>query len=115
MDKHPSNAGSLYTVAPVRPLNFSGQTLNDDTRWQVAVLSLHYTHNFSNFREDCLLHFVVDKPAEANMVAAETASNKVATTGDVEVDWSEFLAEERSSHWVSERHQASSRAGAELV
>ena len=59
MDKHPSNTGSLYSVALASPLNFSGQTLNDDTRWQVATLRLHYTHNFNNFREEGFLHYVV--------------------------------------------------------
>ena len=115
MDKHPANTGSLYTVALSSPLNFSGQTLNDDTRWQVAMLSLHYTHNFFNFREDCLLHFVVDKPALASIVATETASNKVVATGDQNVEWSEFLVEERITHWVAESHIGKSSRGAELV
>ena len=116
MDKHPTNKGSLYTVALSSPLNFSGQTLNDDTRWQVAMLSLHYTHNFFNFLEDCLLYFVVDKPEAANTVATEAASNKVIPTGDQHVDWGEFIVEERITHWLAETHIANrSSPGAELV
>jgi hypothetical protein len=115
MDKHPANTGSLYTVALSSPLNFSGQTLNDDTRWQVAMLSLHYTHSFVNFREDCLLHFVVDKPAVGNIAASEAASNKVVATGDQTVDWAEFQAEERITHWIAETHIENSSPGAELV
>jgi tRNA uridine 5-carbamoylmethylation protein Kti12 len=104
MDKNPTNTGELYTVALASPLNFSGQTLNDDRRWQVPMLRLHHTHNFFNFREDCLLHFVVDKPAVANTVASDTASNKVIPTGDQQVDWLEFLVQERITHWVAESH-----------
>jgi hypothetical protein len=115
MHKHPSNTGSLYTVALAIPLNFSGQTLNDDTRWQVAMLHLQYTHNFFNFRDDCLLHFVVDEPAVANTVTTETASSKVVATGDADVDWADFLIEERITHWVAERHKAAGKTGTELV
>jgi hypothetical protein len=98
-------------------LNFSGLTLNDDTRWQVSMLSLHYTHNFFNFREDCLMYFVVDKPEAANTVATETPSVRVKATGTTEtlVDWSEFLKEERTTHWVAEKHASTSGAGRELV
>jgi hypothetical protein len=114
MDKHPANTGSLYTVALASPPNFSGQTLNDDTRWQLAMLSLPYTHNFFNFREECLLHFVVNKPTVANIVATETASNKVVAAGDQSVDWTEFLAEERITHWVAETHIGKGSPGRNL-
>jgi hypothetical protein len=115
MCKYPSNTGSLYTVALSSPLNVSGQTLNDDTRWQVAMLSLPYTHNFFNIREESFLHFVVDKPAYVNVVASETASNKVVATGDQSVDWTEFLVEERVTHWVAETRTGKTSRGAELV
>jgi hypothetical protein len=115
MDKHPKNAGGLYTVVLASPLNFSGSTLNDDTRWQVSMISLHYTHNFFNFREDCLLYFVVDKPTVANTVATETPSVKVKATGSTEVDWGEFLPQERTTHWVAEKHASKGGAGRELV
>jgi hypothetical protein len=119
MEKHPRSTGGLYTVVPhggASPLNFSGQTLNDDTRWEVSMLSPHYTHNFFNFREDCLVHFVMDKPAPSKTAPAETASNKVIVTGDAELDSSEFVIEERMTHWVAEKHVTESgRVGTELV
>jgi hypothetical protein len=115
MDKHPSNTGSLYGVTLTSPLNFSGQTLNDDTRWQVAMLSLRYTRNLFNLREDCLLHFDVDKPAVANRVTTDAASNKVVPTGDQNVDWSEFLVEERITHSAAESHIGKGSPAAELV
>lgn len=62
MISHPHNLGSNYTVKLPKPLCFSGQTLNEDVHWQVAMLSVHYTHNFYNFREPCTIYMVVEAP-----------------------------------------------------
>ena len=115
MAKHPKNTGSLYTVALATPLNFSGQTLNDDTRWEAAMLRLHYTHNFFNFREDCMIHFVMDKPAVAQTAPAEPMSTKIVATGESDIDLNEVMIDERITHWVAERHLAGGVAGKELV
>ena len=116
MDKHPTNKGSLYTVALSSPLNFSGQTLNDDTRWQVAMLSLHYTHNFFNFRKGCKLYFAMEKPADAT--ASETLPTKGAVTTQITVDRGEYVGGETLTQWVSERHvmaSTHSSGGMELL
>jgi hypothetical protein len=116
MDKHPTNKGSLYTVTLSSPLNFSGQTLNDDTRWQVAMLSLHYTHNFFNFSKGCKLYFAMDKPAD--VTASETPLTKGAVTTEITVDRGEYVGGETLTQWVSERHVmagALSSGGMELL
>jgi hypothetical protein len=78
---------------------------------------MHYTHNFFNFREDSLMHFVVDKPEVADTVVAETPSVKVRTTGATDriIDWTDFLPDERITHWVAEKHADAGRRGRELV
>jgi hypothetical protein len=107
MVKHPSNKGALYTVTPSSPLNFSGQTLNDDTRWQVAMLSLHYTHNLYNFRKASKLYFAMDKPADTS--DSETSSSKGGVTVGISVDGREYVSGDPLSQWVSERHVIRSR------
>jgi hypothetical protein len=59
-----------------KPLNFSGQSLNDDVRWQVAMSSIHYTHSFYNFREPCVIHIMVDSPPDNELDEQEIASPK---------------------------------------
>ena len=77
MTTYPGNTGSNYTVKLPKALNFAGQSLNDDTRWEVAMLSVHYTHNFINFREACTVSVIVDAPPEAERNAAETPSSGI--------------------------------------
>ena len=102
MDKYPKNVGSDYTVALANPLNFSGQTLNDDTRWQVSMLSLHYTHNFFNFRETCVLRFVMQKPTELN--TSEAASADCRTTDDDNIDWNDMMDDDPATSKALTEH-----------
>ena len=101
MAKHPANAGARYTVTLASPLNFSGQTLNDDTRWEVSMLSLHYTHNFFNFRRQCKLYFVMDKPADTATTARESQLN--IATAAISADVVEYVSGSALTHWVAER------------
>ena len=96
MAKHPTNAGARYTVTLASPLNFSGQTLNDDTRWEVSMLSLHYTHNFFNFRRHCKLYFVMDKPADTATTARESKSN--IATATISTDAVEYVSGSALTH-----------------
>ena len=86
MDKYPKNVGSNYIVGLANPLSFSGQSLNEDVRWQVSMLSLHYTQNICNFREASILRIIIDKPADVNV--AETASASSRDADDATLDWS---------------------------
>ena len=86
MDKYPNNVGSLYNVVLASPLNLCGTTLNDDTGWEVAMLSLHYSHNFINFLEDCRMYFVVDKPEFGDTIIGESPSDSVSLAGEVGLD-----------------------------
>ena len=88
IDKYPKDVGSDYTIALANPLNFSGQTLNDDTRWHASTLSLHYTHNFFNFRETCVLRFVMQKPTD--LATSETACADCRATDDDRIDWGDM-------------------------
>jgi hypothetical protein len=101
MSKHPTNAGARYTVTLASPLNFSGQTLNDDTRWEVSMLSLHYTHNFFNFRRQCKMYFVMDKPVDTAANARESLSDIV--TAAITADMVEYVSGSALTHWVAER------------
>ena len=101
MIKYPRNVGSNYTVKLASPLNFSGQTLNDDTRWQVSMLSLHY--NFFNFHESCTLRFIVDKPA--NVVASETASPDCRDADNSGIDIADIMTDEATTFWTVREHR----------
>jgi hypothetical protein len=80
MDAYPGNTGSHYTVKLAQPINLTGQTLNHDVRWEVAMHSIHYTHNFYNFTEPSELRvFVVMPPPESNNYK-ETNNNVLTTT-----------------------------------
>jgi hypothetical protein len=96
MAKHPYNKGALYAVTLPSPLNFSGQTLNEHTRWQVAMLSLRYTHNLYDFRKGCKLYVAMEKPADA------TASESPSSNVEISVDGGEYVSGEPLTHWVSE-------------
>ena len=62
MATHPANRGSNYIVRLCAPLNFTGQTLNEDANWEVALASLQYTNQFYEVREPHDLHVVVKFP-----------------------------------------------------
>ena len=81
MDTHPANRGSNYSVKLAKALNFSGRYLNEDVRWQVAMLSAHYTHNFYNFREACTVSVIVDAPSDGEKNHDEDASKYVTEVG----------------------------------
>ena len=116
MVKYPNNVGSLYNVVLASPLNLCGETLNDHTGWEVAMLSLHYSHTFINFLEDCRMYFVVDKPEFGDTIIDESPSHSVSLAGEVELNMDVLNIQDRLTYWVSERHaQASGRAGNELV
>ena len=63
MATHPANRGSNYIVRLCAPLNFTGQTLNEDANWEVALASLQYTNQFYEVRESHDLHVVVKYPS----------------------------------------------------
>jgi hypothetical protein len=64
METYPGNVGSQFTTKLRNKLNLAGQTLNEDVRWQVAMLSIHYTHNVISFKEPCDLRIIVETPDE---------------------------------------------------
>ena len=72
---HPNNTKSLYTVKLGVPLNFSSNTLNDTSRWCVAMTSMHYTNNFYNFREACSLRVILEAPQASATDQSERASS----------------------------------------
>jgi hypothetical protein len=74
MARCPQNVGSKYTVTLPCALSFAGESLNDESSWQVAVLSVHYTNNFYNFGEPCTLHILVDAPQSDDVDASVKTS-----------------------------------------
>jgi hypothetical protein len=60
MNSHPANRGNNYVVKLSSPLNFSGQTLNEDASWEVALTTLQYTNRFYDLRENCTLYLVME-------------------------------------------------------
>ena len=44
------------------PINLTSHTLNDDTRWEVALTTLQYTNQFYQLREDVIIYAVVIVP-----------------------------------------------------
>ena len=64
---YPQNNGSNFTMKLHKPIELASQALSGSLRWQVALLNLHYTHNFCNFREPCTIRVVVDMPPEAQV------------------------------------------------
>lgn len=67
MVSHPHNVGSNFILKLPKPLRFCRQTLNEDVQWQVAMLSIHYAHNFHNLCETCMIYMVVEAPKVRNM------------------------------------------------
>ena len=59
---HPSNRGHNYEVKLAAPINLTNRTLNDDTRWEVALTTLQYTNRFYQLREDVTIYAVVIVP-----------------------------------------------------
>jgi hypothetical protein len=62
MQTHPSNRGHNYVVKPSTPINLTNQTLNDDSRWEVALTAMEYTNRFYQLREDVTIYAVVIVP-----------------------------------------------------
>ena len=62
MQAYPTNRGSKYVVKLSAPLNFTGQTLNDDVMWEAALTSLQYTNRFYDVRERVVVHVAVQFP-----------------------------------------------------
>jgi hypothetical protein len=79
MESHPNNKGSSYTVKLAQAINLAGPTLNHDNRWEVAMHSIHYTHNFYNFREPCELRIFVEMPAPQSNNYNEPIHNVLST------------------------------------
>ena len=65
MSSHPTNRGNNYTVKLSSPLNFSGQTLNEDASWEVALTTMQYTNRFYDLRENCWLYIVLESYSSA--------------------------------------------------
>ena len=59
-EAYPQNAGSNFTVKLSQPLRYSTQSLNEEPRWEVAPLSLHYTNSLESFREDCTIYAIIE-------------------------------------------------------
>ena len=109
MTKYPKNVGSNYTVGLANPLKFSGQSLNEDIRWQVSMLSLHYTQNICNFREASILRIIIDKPADVD--ASETASAGSRDADDATLDWSAVSVSAPASFWAVREHRRATTVG----
>ena len=62
MKSHPSNRGCKYTVKLGAPINFGGQTLNDDVNWEVALASVQYTNRFYDVRTSATIYVHVVYP-----------------------------------------------------
>ena len=60
MGSHPTNRGNNYVVKLSSPLNFSGQTLNEDSSWEAALTTVQYTNRFYDLRENCTLYLVME-------------------------------------------------------
>jgi hypothetical protein len=67
MGSHPTNRGNNYVVKLSSPLNFSGQTLNEDAQWEAALTTVQYTNRFYDLRENCTLYFVLEFYAPAGI------------------------------------------------
>ena len=59
---HPGNRGHNYVVRLATPINLTPQSLNDDSRWEVALSTLQYTNRFYQLREDVTIYAVVIVP-----------------------------------------------------
>ena len=70
MNSHPTNRGNNYVVKLSSPLNFSGQTLNEDASWEVALTILQYTNRFYDLRENCTLYLVMENYSAAAINSA---------------------------------------------
>jgi hypothetical protein len=96
MISHPTNRGNDYVVKLSSPLNFSGQTLNEDVAWEVAITTVQYTNRFYDLRENSTLYTVlefnsagainsnVEKPKGVTELAASFGDASIADTTDVE-------------------------------
>jgi hypothetical protein len=73
MQSHPTNRGSKYIVKLAAPLNFTGQTLNEEVNWEVALTSMYYTNRFYNIRDTAVIYVVVSFPS----IAAITTSGLI--------------------------------------
>ena len=78
MKSHPTNRGNNYIVKLSSPLNFSGQTLNEDAAWEVALTTMQYTNRFYDLRENCTLYVVLESYS-ANVINAAVDRPKGVT------------------------------------
>ena len=72
---YPHNNGSNFTMKLHKPIELADRSPNGSLRWQVAMLSIHYTHNFINFRVPCTLRIVIDMPLESQINAGVSSSS----------------------------------------
>jgi hypothetical protein len=96
MNYHPTNSGNNYVVKLSSPLNFSGQTLNEDAAWEVAITTMQYTNRFYDLRENSTLNAVlefnsagaintnVDKPKGVTELAATFGDANITDMTDME-------------------------------
>jgi hypothetical protein len=96
MSSHPNNRGNNYVVKLSSPLNFSGQTLNEDAAWEVALTTVQYTNRFYDLRENCTLYTVlefnsagavntnVEKPKGVTELAVTFGDANITDMSDVE-------------------------------
>jgi hypothetical protein len=82
MALHPTNRGSNFIVKLSAPLNFGGQTLNDDVSWEVALTSLQYTNRFYSVRDTATIYVVVTFPNAAAITTAERVPGMIQYTSN---------------------------------
>jgi hypothetical protein len=74
------------------PINLTNQTLNDDSRWEVALTTLEYTNRFYQLREDVTIHAVVIVPD----LKAVNVKAPFGKTIQLDVDFTEDMSRIRS-------------------
>jgi hypothetical protein len=90
---YPQNTGSCYTVKLPKPIDLTGPS--EQAEWQVAMLSIQYTHNFINFPTECTLRITIRKPPESQVNMDIPASAEcylvspweINETGMDTIDW----------------------------
>jgi hypothetical protein len=86
MKAFPTNRGSKYIVKLSAPLNFGGQTLNEDVDWEAALTSVHYTNRFYEVREPTVLHVAVQFPNVAAIEVRITGPGLKQMVADLTAD-----------------------------
>ena len=85
---HPTNRGHNYVVKLATPINLTNQTLNDNSRWEVALTTLQYTNHFYQLREDVTIYAVVIVP-DLKSIQIKAALGKPL---QLDVDFTENMA-----------------------